>query len=134
MHPPRWQQVQHPEDALIYEVTDPDRSTHVMLWYTATQQSPLGYLRKMADMKDLAWEGEPLGIRLGGDGAWEIEGIGDVRGMDARVFLRVIRHGFSREHPDHNALYIVMVWFPNNDASELRPDMIRILDSVRIGV
>jgi len=62
--PADWKQVKHPEDANIYEMVAQDRSMHVMLWYTATMQDAQGYLEKMADMKGLSWEGEPVAVEL----------------------------------------------------------------------
>ena len=96
--PTGWKQLPRPEDRLIYEITDPEKSVHVMLWYTATMQDAKGYLKKMADMKGLHWEGEPVRVEGQEDEAWQVDAVGDVWGMEARVLLMVIHNGYDVRH------------------------------------
>jgi hypothetical protein len=80
--PPDWDRVARPEDELIYEVADPDGAVHVVLWYTTTEQGPQDYLRKMAQMKDLAVGERPSPAQIGDRDAWTLSGPG--REGDAR--------------------------------------------------
>jgi hypothetical protein len=58
--PRDWRQQPRPEDKMIYEVADPATNVHVVLWYTSTEQSGPGYLKKMASMKDVVVDTEPI--------------------------------------------------------------------------
>lgn len=127
---PGWQQLPRPEDRLIYEIADPEKTVHVMLWYTATMQDARGYLRKMADMKGLRWE-EETSIQGMGDDAWQVDATGHIWGMEARTLLAVVQNGFDNKHADHNALYIVMIWCPEQDFTQHEQQMTDILNSVR---
>ena len=129
--PSGWKQLPRPEDRLIYEIADTEENVHVMLWYTATMQDAKGYLEKMADMKGLHWEGEPMVVEGKEDDAWKVDATGIVWGIDARVFLTVIQNGYDGRHVDHNALYIVMIWCPEPDFSRHKLQMANILNSVK---
>lgn len=129
--PSGWKQLQRHADPSIYEIADPEKFVHVMLWYTATMQDAKGYLEKMADMKGLHWEGKPVAVEGREDDAWVVDATGIVWRMNARVLLTVIHHGYDGRHVDHNALYIVMIWCPEPDFSRHKLQMVDILKSVR---
>lgn len=84
----------------------------------------------MADMKGLRWE-EEIFIQGMGDDAWQVDATGHIWGMDARTLLTVIQNGFDKEHTDHNALYIIMIWCPKQDFIQHEQLMTDILNSVR---
>ena len=130
--PSNWKLVNHPEDPLIYEITDPKGDVHVMLWYTCTMQDAKGYLEKMGDMKGLQWEADPFNMDNWEDDAWMIDATGDVWGMKARTLLTVIHRGYDSKYSDHYALYIVMIWCPKEKFSQYQNQMEDILKSVQL--
>ena len=129
--PSNWKQLPRHTDDMIYEIADPEKTVHVMLWYTATMQDAKGYLEKMADMKGLHWERDPVAMKGLEDNAWQVDAIGNVWGMEARVLLTVIHHGYDDKHTDHNALYVVMIWCPEQVFSQHKQKMSDILNSVK---
>jgi len=129
--PTGWKQIKHKEDRMIYEITDSEKKIHVMLWYSATMQNTKGYLEKMADMKGLHWEGEPVVVKNWEEEAFKINASGNVWGMDSKVLLIVIPHGFDIKHTDHFAHHIVMIWCPEMEYSKYKFQMEDILKSVK---
>lgn len=127
-----WQQLERHQDDMIFETADPDQSVHVMLWYTATMQDARGYLEKMADMKGLRWDAQSTAVEGLGDEAWQLDGIGDIWGMDARTLLTVIHRGSDKTHRDHFALYIVMIWCPRDVFNRHKRQMGEIINSIVI--
>jgi len=126
-----WKLVKHPKDSSIYEIADPKGAVHVMLWYTCTMQDAKGYLEKMADMKGLNWQVEPVNMEHWEDDAWMIDATGDVWGMKARTLLSVIHRGYDSKYTDHYALYIIMIWCPKEKFPQYQDQMKDILKSVR---
>ena len=127
--PDGWENVGHPEDGLIYEMKDPAGGLRVMLWYTTTEQDGPGYLAKMAGMK--GFRAEPSEERrIGNRDGWLIETAGDIYGQSSSVMLA----GVSRpgSYPAENALFIVQIWCPKEDYSELSRQMTDILASVKV--
>jgi hypothetical protein len=97
--PPDWDRVARPEDELIYEVADPDGAVHVVLWYTTTEQGPQDYLRKMAQMKDLAVGERPSPAQIGDRDAWTLSGPGREGDAPVRMILAAIPDGKSAARP-----------------------------------
>jgi hypothetical protein len=130
--PPDWDRVARPEDELIYEVADPDGAVHVVLWYTTTEQGPQDYLRKMAQMKDLAVGERPSPAQIGDRDAWTLSGPGREGDAPVRMILAAIPDGKSAARPKENVLFIVTIWCPEADYEDHRQRMEDILDSVEI--
>jgi hypothetical protein len=124
----------HPEDRMIYEIVDPKTDVHVVLWYTTTEQSGRGYLKKMADMKDLVVDAEPVRRLIGGREAWLLDVAGIIAETPIRTLLAVIPCGKSPDYPKENALYVVQIWCPEDAYEEHARLMAEILHSVRIVV
>jgi hypothetical protein len=128
--PPGWQQVNHPEDDLIYEVVDSGTGIHVMMWYTETEQDALRYLKKMAGMKDLRLDRQPQPQRIGQLDGWVLRVPGNIAGTAVRTVLAVVPCGMSPARPDENALYVVQIWCSAERAAEHERTMDEILASV----
>ena len=95
-----------------------------MLWYSATMQNAKGYLEKMADMKGFSWKGEPKVMKNWDEEAYKINAKGNVWGMEAKILLTVIPHGFVSKH-------IVMIWCPKADYSKYKSQIKSIVNSVK---
>ena len=127
-----WRKVPRPEDKLIHEVTDPDSTVHVVLWYTETEQDAPGYLWKMAHMKDLVLGKKPSKRQIKNREAWVLNVPGYENKKPIQMLLAVIPHGKSLIRPRENALFIIQIWCPVEKSEQLMPIMQNILDSVKI--
>jgi hypothetical protein len=128
-----WSKVNHPEDNLIYELKSPDNRLHVMLWYTETEQSAKKYLIKMADMKGLADKYlEPTKTALDDKESWLHETNSIIRNENIKSFLSVTAHGYCKERPKENCLFIVQVWCNNTDYFKYKDTIDDIFTSVKI--
>lgn len=130
----RWESYPRPEDDLIYEMFDRETGIHVMLWYTATQQSAKRYVQKMADMTSVVVdEREPLRRKIADREAWLYDVSAAIRGEAVHTIQAVIDGGADGELADHNALYVVQIWCPAARHPSLGREMETILASVSIG-
>jgi HEAT repeat protein len=129
--PARWRQIPWSEDPAVYEMTGPEKNVHVRLWLTETQQDGPGYLKKMADMKDLTWQGEPIFYPIDGRKAWLLHTNTQRNEKSVRQLLAVIHHEKSRKHADHNTLFIVEIRCPRAHYPQQKQLMQNILHSVR---
>lgn len=129
--PSGWEQLPRPEDRLIYEIVDPDRTVHVVLWYTETMQDAPGYMKKMAGMKDLLYDGEPEELRVDGREAWRLDTSGPNEQRPIRLLLAVIHHEKPISHADHNALFVIQIWCPEEFYAQKKQQMEKILKSIR---
>jgi hypothetical protein len=129
--PSGWKQLPRPEDRLIYEIVDPDQIVHAVLWYTETMQDGPGYMKKMAGMKDLVYQGEPDQMRIDGRDAWLLDTSGQERKIPIRLLLAVIHHEKPITHADHNALFVIQIWCPESFYTQKKQLMEKILNSIR---
>jgi len=129
--PPSWKQLPRPEDRLIYEIADPDGIVHVVLWYTETQSDGPHYMKKMADMKGLEYEGEPLKRQIDERNAWLLYTLGKENKKTIRLLLAVIHYEKPISHADHNALFIIQIWCPEKFYTQKKQEMEKILNSIR---
>lgn len=129
--PSGWKQLPRPEDHLIYEIVDPDRIVHAVLWYTETMQDGPGYMEKMADMKDLMYQGEPEQMRIDGRRAWLLDTSGQDKKGPIRLLLAVAHHEKPITHADHNALFVIQIWCPESYYPQKKQLMEKILSSIR---
>lgn len=129
--PADWVEIPWHDDNLAYEVMDPDSTVHVLLWYTETEQDGPGYLRKMADMKDLTFEEELHKQEIQGREAWVATTSGVTNDIPINLILAVIETDHSLL-PKHNALYIIQIWCAKEDSAEHIEQMTDILNSVEI--
>jgi len=130
--PADWKENPYHKDKGIYEIFDPDKDIHVMLWYTTTEQSASRYLEKMADMKGLVLGGKPAKIQIKNRDAWLYNAPGLVNKKSAQILLAVIPDGKSKEYPRENALHIIQVWCPKEQFADDEQGMMLILNSVQI--
>ena len=129
--PSGWKQLPRPEDRLIHEIADPEQIVHVVLWYTETMQDGPGYMKKMAGMKALVYEGEPKKMQIDGRDAWLLYTSGKDKKNPIRLQLAVIHHEKPISHADHNALFIIQIWCPEAFYSQKKQQMEKILSSIR---
>lgn len=129
--PSGWKQLPRPEDHLIYEIADPDQVVHVILWYTETMQDGSGYMKKMAGMKDLVYQGEPEKMQIDGRYAWLLYTSGQNKKKPIRLLLAVIHYEKAISHEDHNALFIIQIWCPEEFYFQKKQQMEKILNSIR---
>ena len=94
--PSGWQQQARPGGDRTYEVADPERGIHVLLWTTSTEQDALRYLNKMVGMMDLVVDAEPQPRRIHDHDAWVLELPGTIAGESIRTLLAVMQVGKSR--------------------------------------
>jgi hypothetical protein len=130
--PANWEENPYHGDKLIYEIFNPDTDMHIMLWYTTTEQDAPRYLEKMADMKDLVFEGGPAKIRIKGREAWLYNVPGFINEKPIRMMLAVIPHGKSKTYPRENALHIIQIWCPEENYDTNKRMMENILGSMEI--
>ncbi len=130
--PADWKENPYHKDKEIYEIFDPDKDIHVMLWYTTTEQGAPEYLEKMASMKDLVLESKPAKIQIKGRDAWSYNLPGFVNKKAIRMLLTVIPDGKSKVYPRENALHIIQIWCPEEQFADYEQDMILILNSIQI--
>ena len=129
--PSGWKQLPRPEDRLIYEIVDLDQTVHVVLWYTETMQDGPGYMEKMADMKDLVYQGEPEKMQIDGRDAWLLDTSGQDKKIPVCLLLAVIHHEKPITHADHNALFVIQIWCPESFYTQKKQQMEKILNSIR---
>jgi len=129
--PQDWKKQPRPEDRLIYEIADPGKIVHAMLWYTETQQDAPGYLEKMADMKGLTWEGKPIKQQIDGRNAWLLHASGTENNQPVSHLLAVIHYEKTITNADHNALFIVQIRCLEMYYTVKRDQMEEILKSLR---
>ncbi len=128
--PSDWAGAPWPGDSGVYEVSAPDGSVRVLLWFTLTEQPARGYLRKMVDMKPVEPVGAEAAFRVDGREAWRVEAAGSEQGDEGvREILATIQVG---EPGPESGSYVFQVWCPGPRAGELRPLMEEILASLRI--
>ncbi len=127
-----WKNVKHSEDDLIYEMIDPEKCIHVMLWFTETMNSAKNYLNKMADMKGFNWENEPKEMAINDREAWLIDCEGTVNNEKVKVLLVSIPITDEKyaANKDHIAQYIIQIWCPLGKYDQKRQEMDEILQSV----
>jgi hypothetical protein len=130
--PADWKENPSHKDKGIYEIFDPDKDVHVMLWYTTTEQDAPKYLEKMADMKGLVLEGKPAKIQIKNRDAWLYNAPGLINKKSVQILLAVIPHGKSKEYPRENALHIIQIWCPAEQFTDNEQGMMLILNSVQI--
>lgn len=130
--PADWKENPYHKDKGIYEIFDPDKDIHVMLWLTTTEQSAPRYLEKMADMKGLVLEGKPAKIQIKNRDAWLYNAPGLVNKKSSKILLAVIPYGKSKEYPRENVLHIIQVWCPKEQFRDNEQVMMLILNSVQI--
>jgi hypothetical protein len=130
--PADWKENPYHRDKLIYEIFDPDPDTHVMLWYTTTEQDAPRYLEKMASMKDLVLEGKPAKIQIKGRDAWFYNLSGSIDKKSIRMLLAVIPDGKSKTYPRESALHIIQIWGPEENYKQQMHMMENILGSIEI--
>lgn len=129
--PSGWKQLPRPEDRLIHEIADPEQIVHVVLWYTETMQDGPGYMKKMAGMKDLVYEGGPKKMQVDGRDAWLLYTSGQDTKSPIRLLLAVIHHEKPISHADHNALFVIQIWCPEAFYSQKKQQMEKILSGIR---
>jgi len=129
--PSGWKQLLRPEDRMIHEIADPEQIVHVVLWYTETMQDGPGYMKKMAGMKDLVYEGELKKMQIDGRDAWLLYTSGQDMKRPIRLLLVVIHHEKPISHADHNALFVVQIWCPEAFYPQKKQQMEKILNSIR---
>jgi hypothetical protein len=127
-----WTHLPRPEDELIYEVVDPEKIVHVVLWYTSTEQSGSAYLLKMADMKGLALgeNDKPESQRIQDHPAWTLRLPGYEGENPIHSILTVISCGKSPKHPRENSLYIIEIWC----AEEYHEQKKKLMESILAGI
>jgi hypothetical protein len=130
--PADWKENPYHRDKSIYEIFDPDKNIHVMLWYTTTEQDAPRYLEKMASMKDVVFESKPAKIQIKGRDAWFYNIPGFIDKKSIRMFLAVIPDGKSKEYPRENALHIIQIWCPEEQFTDNEQGMMLILNSIQI--
>jgi len=130
--PANWKRNPYHKDKGIFEIFDPDKDVHVMLWYTTTEQDAPKYLAKMADMKGLVFEGEPAKIQIKGRDAWLYNAPGFINKKSVQILLAVIPDGKSKDYPRENALHIIQIWCPEEQFKDNEQGMMLILNSVQI--
>ncbi len=130
--PAKWKENPYHGDKLIYEIFNPDTNVHIMLWYTTTEQDGPRYLEKMADMKDLVFEGKPAKMQIKGRDAWFYNVPGFINKEPIRMLLAVIPDGKSKTYPRENALHIIQIWCPEENYEQHMHMIKNILDSVEI--
>lgn len=128
--PAGWEAGSWHDDPGVLEVTAPDGSVHVLLWFTDTEQSADRYLAKMVGMKPVEPTGPVRQVDIGGRAAWRLEATGSEQGEGgiAETFAVLdVGPGF----PGQGAL-VLQVWCPEQRRGELATEMNRIVDSLRI--
>jgi hypothetical protein len=130
--PADWKENPYHKDKGIYEIFDPDKDIHVMLWYTTTEQDAPRYLEKMADMKGLVLEGKPAKIQIKNRDAWLYNAPGLINKKSVQILLAVIPDGKSKEYPRENALHLIQIWCPEENYEQYMRLMEDILDSMEI--
>ena len=129
--PEGWVEVPWSNDDNAYEIRSPDGVVHVLLWFTETEQDGPGYLRKMADMKDLIFEEELSEREIQGREAWAAKTSGVTNDFPISLILAVIETDHS-SLPKHNGQYIIQIWCPEKEFVEQVGQMESILNSVVI--
>ncbi|NIM57950.1 MAG: hypothetical protein GTO16_03275 [Candidatus Aminicenantes bacterium] len=127
-----WKENPYHKDKGIYEIFDPDKDIHVMLWLTTTEQKAPRYLEKMADMKGLVLEGKPAKIQIKNHDVWLYNAPGLINKKSVQILLAVIPHGKSKEYPRENVLHIIQIWCPEEQFADNEQSMTLILNSVQI--
>jgi hypothetical protein len=128
-----WSQINHPEDNLIYEVTNPGNALHVMLWYRETEQSAKKYLIKMADMKGLADKHiEPNKVTIDNKDSWQHETISTIGNENVKSFISVTANGHNKQRAKENCLYILHIWCMEEDYVKYDNRIDEIIASVKI--
>ena len=130
--PANWEENPYHKDKSIYEIFDPKTDTHVMLWYTTTEQDGPQYLLKMASMKDLVLEGKPAKILIKGRDAWLLNVPGFINKKSIQMLLVVIPDGKSKTYPRENVLHIIQIWCPKDQYANSEQGIMSILNSIQI--
>ena len=116
--PSGWQGVDHPEDDLIYEITDPEGDIHVHLWYTESGTNSESYITGLANRKGLTSSGSVSPLKGKEREAIWMTATGEMNGEDSQVFLVAI--------PDQTGTFIVQIWCP----AEQYPGKKRLMENI----
>ncbi len=122
-----WKHIPRPEDRLIYEITDAESVVHVLMWYTETEQNGSAYIKKMAGMKDLVYQGEPTKGKINNRDAWVLDATCCMNESPVRVVLVAIPYETDKE-----ALFITQIWCPEDKFAEKEQKMEDIIYSLEI--
>jgi hypothetical protein len=132
--PSNWKRLPRPEDKNTYEIVDPNRSVHVIVWHTTTEQDGQAYLEKMASMKDLIVSESdiPQKIIIKNEEAFLMTVPGYEGKVPIQTFLAVIPHGKSTKYPSENYLFLIQIWCPKEYYEKNKSVMKEILASMEI--
>ncbi len=125
-----WSAGAWPGDPGVYEVSAPDGSMRVLLWFSQNEQGAHGYLRKMLGMKPLEPTGEPFRTTIGGREAWRAVATGAEQG-DENVTETFAVVGVDIGTPA-GGNYVLQVWCPSGQATEFGSLIESIVSSLRV--
>ncbi len=128
--PAGWTQGTWADDPGVYEVSAPDGSIRILLWFTDTEQGARGYLSKMVGMKSVEPEGDPAQLEIDGHEGWIVFATGNEQGDEnVRELLAAI------QAPDAATVegnFIVQIWCPAEPGVGRDRELEQLLAGVRV--